>query len=113
MGKQRLLRLASLLVMLGLPFILTHTVLAADGSVGQVENFIRSVIKVVAGLAGLVAAGFFVVGGFSYITSTGNPERLDRAKNTLQWAAIGLAITFAAFVISNIVTELATKAFGT
>ncbi|HEU4966445.1 MAG TPA: pilin [Candidatus Saccharimonadales bacterium] len=106
------LSVAPFVVSLGLPFILAHTALASDGSVTQVENFIRSVIQVVAGLAGLVAAGFFVAGGFGYITSSGHPEKLERSKHTLIYAAIGLAIVIAAFVISNIVTDLATSAFG-
>jgi len=89
-----------------------HPALASDGSVGQVESFIRSIIKVIAGLAGLVATGFFVVGGFGYITSSGNPEHLDRSKQTLLYASMGLAITIGAFVLSNIVTSLATSAFG-
>lgn len=112
MGRFRQLRAVALFVALGLPFVLAAPVLAADGNVGQVENFIRSVIKVIAGLAGLIATGFFVVGGFTYITSSGNPEQLDRAKRTLTWSAVGLAIVIAAFVISNIVTTLATQAFG-
>lgn len=99
-------------VAIGLPVVLAHPVLAADGNVGQVENFIRSIIKVVAGLAGLIATGFFVVGGLGYITSSGNPEKLDKSKQTLIWSGIGLAIVIGAFVISNIVTDLATNAFG-
>lgn len=94
------------------PLIIAPHAFAATADVGQVEDFIRSLIKIIAGLSGLVATGFFVVGGFSYITSSGNPEHLDRAKRTITWAAIGLAITIAAFVISNIVTTLATNAFG-
>lgn len=39
--------------------------------------YITNVITVLAGLAGLVATGFFVAGGFTYITSFGNPEQLD------------------------------------
>jgi hypothetical protein len=100
------------IVALGLPITFITPVLAASGDVGQVESFIRSVIQALAGLAGLVATGFFVVGGFSYITSSGNPEHLDRAKRTIMFSGMGLAITIAAFVISNIVTTLATNAFG-
>jgi hypothetical protein len=102
----------AIMVAVGLPLLIAHPALASDGSVSQVESFIRNIIKVVAGLAGLVATGFFVVGGFGYITSSGNPERLDRAKHTLIYSGIGLAIVIAAFVISNIVTDLATSAFG-
>jgi len=106
------LKLISLYVAVGLPFVLTQTAFAATADVSSVESFIKSIIQVIAGLAGLVATGFFVVGGFSYITSSGNPEHLDRAKRTLMYSATGLAITAAAFVISNIVTTLASNAFG-
>jgi hypothetical protein len=85
---------------------------ASSGGVTQVESFIRSLIQAIAGLAGLVATGFFVVGGFGYITSSGNPEHLDRSKRTLLYSAIGLAITIGAFVLSNIISEIAAKAFG-
>ncbi len=112
MRRYKSLRFVAIIMALAIPFALAHPALAADGNVVQVENFIRSIIKVVAGLAGLVATGFFVVGGFGYITSSGNPEKLDKSKQTLVWSAIGLAIVIAAFVISNIVTDLATGAFG-
>ena len=106
------IKIVGLIVAIGLPIVLAAPVYAQSGDISNVENFIRSIIKVVAGLAGLVATGFFVAGGFTYITSSGNPEQLDKAKRTLTWSAIGLAIVIAAFVISHIVTTLATQAFG-
>jgi hypothetical protein len=106
------IKIVTLVVALGAPLFLAPHAFAASGDVTQVEDFIRNVIKVVAGLAGLVATGFFVVGGFGYITSSGNPEHLDRSKRTLLWSGIGLAIVIAAFVISNIITTIATNAFG-
>lgn len=103
----------ALLVAVGLPFIVAEPAFAqAPGGVSNVENFIRSVITVLAGIAGLVATGFFVVGGFTYIISSGNPEQLDKAKRTLTWSAIGLAIVIGAFILAQIVTTLATQAFG-
>jgi hypothetical protein len=112
MRKHTTLKQFLLFVTLGLPILLTHPAFADSGNITQVESFIRSVIQVVAGLAGLVATGFFVMGGFGYITSSGNPEHLDKAKRTLLHSGIGLAIVIAAFVISNIITTLATNAFG-
>ena len=105
--------IVGLFVALGLPLLLPSIALAQSaGDVGQVESFIRNVIQAVAGLAGLIATGFFVVGGFGYITSSGNPETLERSKRTLIFSGIGLAITIGAFVLSNIVTGLARGAFG-
>ena len=106
------IKIVTLVVALGAPLLLAPHAFAASGDVTQVEDFIRNVIKVVAGLAGLVATGFFVVGGFGYITSSGNPEHLDRAKRTLLWSGIGLAIVIGAFVISNIIVTIATNSFG-
>jgi hypothetical protein len=106
------IKLIALIVALGLPLLLTEPAFAATAGVSNVENFIRSLITVFASLAGLVATGFLVAGGFVYITSSGNPERLERGKNTLMYAAIGLVIVVAAFVLSQIITTLAKNAFG-
>ncbi|MCL4358159.1 TrbC/VirB2 family protein [Patescibacteria group bacterium] len=91
---------------------LEGTVFAASAQMGQVDSFIRSVITALTGIAGLVATGFFVLGGFKYITSSGNPHNLEHAKRTIVFSALGLAIAIAAFVLSNIVTSLASSAFG-
>ena len=106
------IKIVAIVMALGLPLVIAAPAFAAPAGVASVDNFIRSVIQVIAGLAGLVATGFFVAGGFTYITSSGNPEQLDKAKRTLTWSAIGLAIVIAAFVLANIITTLATQAFG-
>ncbi len=106
------LKLIAAIIALGAPFVIVHPVFAATGDVSNVENFIRSIIQVLASLAGLVATIFFVIGGYHYITSSGSPENLDKAKKTLLWSSVGLAVTIGAFVLSNIVTTLATNAFG-
>src|SRR5581483_8841187 len=92
-----------------LPLIFKGTALAATVNTGQVESFIKSLIDAVAGLAGLIAAGFFVIGCLRYITSSGNPQHLDKAKRTIIFSATGLAITIGAFVLSNIVGGLASS----
>jgi hypothetical protein len=94
------------------PLYSTHPVFADAAGVSQVESFMQSVIQALAGLAGIVATAFFMIGGFGYITSSGNPMRLEKAKRTLLHSGIGLVIVIAAFVISNIITSFATKAFG-
>lgn len=59
------IKITLLIVALGLPLVLPGTALAATAGVSNVENFIRSIITVFAGLAGLVATGFLVAGGFT------------------------------------------------
>lgn len=86
---------------------------ATSADVTKIETFIKSIIQILVTIAGLVSAGFFVWGGFGYITSSGNPEMLDRSKKTIIYSAIGLAVVLGAFVLTNIVSDLATGAFGT
>ena len=99
-----------------LPLLFTHPVFAdttnSVAGVSNVETFISSVTKVVVIVTGAVAITMFAIGGFSYVTSSGNPERLERAKHTLLYAAIGSAISIASAVLGGIVTALATNAFG-
>lgn len=105
------LKLTSLAIAL-FQVVYAHPAFAATAGVSNVEDFIRNVIQIVAGLAGLIATGFFVVGGLGYITSSGNPENLERSKRTLIYSAIGLAIVIGAFVLSRIIADVAAKAFG-
>lgn len=105
-------RLRSLLFALIVLLLSATPALADSGDIAKVQNFAQNVIQVLVTIAGLLAAGFFVVGGIGYITSSGNPENLDRSKKTILYSSIGLAVSIAAFVISNIVTDLAKGAFN-
>lgn len=112
MRKQHIKLKAAAISALMSPFIMSSLTFAADANVSSIETFIRTVVNILASLAGLVAAGFFVWGGLGYITSSGNIERLDKSKRTLFHAGLGLVIVIAAFVIANIVTTIAQSAFG-
>jgi len=92
--------------------ILAQPALADSGDVTKIQSFIQSVIQVLVTLAGLVSVGFFVWGGFGYITSSGNPEALDRSKKTILYSAVGLVVVLGAFVLSNVISQLAGTAFG-
>ena len=93
-------------------FLLATPVYAQSGDVGKIQTFIQSVIQVLVTLSGLVAAGFIVWGGVGYITSSGNPEVLEKSKKTILYSAVGLVLVLGAFVLSNVVGDLATTAFG-
>jgi multisubunit Na+/H+ antiporter MnhC subunit len=92
--------------------LLATPAMAASADVTKIETFIKSVIQVLVTIAGLISAGFLVWGGIGYITSSGDPEMLDRSKKTLWYAAVGLVVVLGAFVLTNIVSDLATGAFG-
>ena len=80
--------------------------------VSDIQSFIASITKAVIVIAGSMAVLMFTIGGFRYVTSSGNPVQLQRAKHTLLYAAIGLAIAIGSLVLGSIVTALASNAFG-
>lgn len=54
----------------------------------------------------LVLFIMFVIGSFKYLTSLGNPEQVENAKNTFKWAIIGLIVYVSAYLILNIIDIL-------
>lgn len=103
-------RLRSLWISITMVLLSASTAFAAP-DLSRVQNFATNVIQVLVTIAGLLAAGFFVMGGIGYITSSGNPENLDRSKKILVYSSIGLAVCIGALVLSGIVSDLATQAF--
>ncbi|HSX47557.1 MAG TPA: TrbC/VirB2 family protein [Patescibacteria group bacterium] len=102
----------AILILLAINIFYFENCYADSGNIDQIQSFIKNIITAFAGLSGLIATGFFVVGGFRYITSSGNPINLDKAKRTILYSATGLAITIGAFVLSNIIGGIAKGAFG-
>ncbi len=74
---------------------------------GQNEQSLMStvgnVLNVIYGMIGIVAVVMIVVGGFKYMTSQGDPGKIQSAKNTIMYSVIGLVITLSAFAITNFI----------
>jgi type IV secretory pathway VirB2 component (pilin) len=99
-----------------LPLMVSHPALAvassSEAGVSNTISFLQTLVNILCAVAGPLAAVYLGIGGFQYITSAGNPERLDHSKRTIVHSIIGLVIVIAALVISNGATSIATKAFG-
>ncbi len=54
----------------------------------------------------LVLFIMFVIGSFSFITSLGNPEKVDKARGTFKFAVIGLILYISAYLILKIIDVL-------
>ena len=55
-------------------------------------DLIVKVLQLLLGGVSVFALAMFVWGGLVMLTSGGNPDRVKKAKDTLVWAALGLAI---------------------
>lgn len=72
----------------------------------DVNNLVTNAIQWVIGIAGVVAAIFVVYGGISYTTSAGEPNKLQKAKQVIIYALIGLVIVGLAEVITAFVSNM-------
>lgn len=64
-----------------------------------------NIIKAVLGFTGSVALLIFIYGGFIWLTSTGNPDKIKKGQGTLIWAAIGLAFIFSSYMIASFIIK--------
>lgn len=115
MRSKKIYLLAALYTVI-LPLAFSHSVLAASSSseagVSNTIGFLQTIVNILCAIAGPLAAVYLGIGGFQYITSAGNPERLDHSKRAIVHSLIGLVVVIAALVISNGASSIATKAFG-
>lgn len=76
-------------------------------SAGDVLVFINRVKNIALGLVGLVILVMVIYGGFLYMTSGGNEDRMAKAKQTLMYAFIGLALVVLSYgIVFFVVTAL-------
>lgn len=78
-----------------------------DTSIGP-EKFIpilvSNIVEIILQLVGYVAVLFIIYGGFLYMTSTGEPQKLAGAKSTILNAIIGLIVAIFAVTIVNFIS---------
>jgi hypothetical protein len=69
---------------------------------GQDNIFIR-VAQLVVYITGIAAVIMIIIGGFTYVTSNGDSQRVNSAKNTILYAIIGIVVAISAQLIINFV----------
>ncbi|MBP5656687.1 Ig-like domain-containing protein [Candidatus Saccharibacteria bacterium] len=67
------------------------------------QGKVKSVLETVYLWLGIIAVIVIVIGGIRYMTSTGEAEKIKRAKSTITYSIIGLVVTLAAFAITEFV----------
>lgn len=100
------------LIAVELPFLLPETAFAASSGIAQVENFFKNVSGTLASFVGSVGVIILIIGGYMYMTASGSPEKLDKAKNTMKWVAFGMVIVIGAIALANIIVSISKQSFG-
>ncbi len=73
------------------------------------QKLIGKIINSVLGVVGSLALLMFVYGGLTWMTSSGNPEKVKKGKDIIVWSAIGLAIIFSAYGLTRVLIEGVTR----
>ena len=102
--------MSATLIMGTIRFILAGS---ADGNISnctttncvEPEALVEGLISWFIGIAGIVSAIFLVYGGITYITSSGDASKLQKAKNMILYSLIGLAIVILATIITAFVSN--------
>jgi len=73
---------------------------------------IGNIIKGLMGVLGTVALLLFIYGGVLMMLSVGDSAKVKRGRDTMLWAAIGIAIIFASYSLAQYALELVVSSGG-
>ena len=73
------------------------------GAEDSVNDLITQIVNIFSIVVGIIAVIMIIVGGFKYITSSGDSGNVTSAKNTIMYAIIGLVIVALAQIIVRFV----------
>lgn len=76
----------------------------SSGAVSAMQQYVKPTMQTLTALAALASVFFVVWGGFLYMSSRGNPDKLDQAKRVLKNALIGLVIVLGAGTLTAILS---------
>lgn len=73
--------------------------LGGGTGVTSIPRLIGNIIKTILTIVGALALAMFVYGGFTWMTSGGSSEKIQKGKNILMWAVIGLVVIFTSYTL--------------
>lgn len=69
----------------------------------NIQSYIGFIIKGALGILGAIFLVLIILAGFRWMTSAGNSQNIDAAKQTIVNSVIGLVIVLAAYAITSFV----------
>ncbi|HSW96995.1 MAG TPA: hypothetical protein VLF89_04160 [Candidatus Saccharimonadales bacterium] len=73
------------------------------GLVGTGQNILQTVITVLFLIAIVMALFYLIYGGFQWMTSGGDQEKLGGARQTMLYAVIGMVVVALSFTVINLI----------
>lgn len=77
------------------------------------REVISRLIQAILGISGSIALLMFVYGGFLWLISAGEPEKVKKGKEVMKWAVLGLVVIVGAYtIVRAIVSALESGTVG-
>ncbi len=67
------------------------------------DSSIRHILQLITGIIGAISFLLMVLAGLKYVLSRGNPDEINKSKDTIIYALVGLLISMAALGIVTFV----------
>ncbi len=74
---------------------------------------IARIVKIILSFLGLIAVVIIIIGGFQWMTSGGNEEKIGGAKKLMGAGIVGLAIVVLAYAITTFIVSALYQVGGT
>lgn len=106
-----------LVIIIGIVFLFTHQAAAVqipnpikglERGVESIPGYVGRAINIVLRVVGVLALVVFIYGGFCWMLSGGNPEKIKKGKEAMIWGVFGLAIIFFSYAIINFILKVIT-----
>jgi hypothetical protein len=72
-------------------------------TISSPAEIVNRVMPIIYGVLGIALFAYFVYGGYMWVMSSGDPEKIKKATNTMFHAAIGTGIVVFAYLATRIV----------
>lgn len=73
---------------------------------GNLSTILNQVLPMVMVVASLVCLAILLTGSFTYVTSSGEPEKIKKARNTITYSIIGLILIFLSYLMVRVVSYI-------
>jgi len=71
----------------------------------DLEATIAGVVNIVLGFLGILATLIILLGGFKWMTSQGNTDKVDEAKKMIGAGVVGLVVILVAYAVARFVLQ--------
>jgi len=78
------------------------------GGSPTIDSVVTAVVNTLSVIVGITAVIMIIIGGFKYVTSTGDANNVSSAKNTILYAIVGLVVVALAQIIVRFVLHKTT-----